>query len=132
ACSFNLVLGYGGLLSFGHTAFFGAAAYATAHAVKIWGLTPELGIVFGTAVAAVLGWLFGVVSVRRQGIYLAMITMAMAQLVYFICLRAPFTHGEDGLQSVPRGHLFGLIDLNHQMTMYYFVLAVFVIGFWFV
>lgn len=128
ACSFNLVLGYGGLLSFGHAAFFGSAAYASAHAAKVWGLTPELSILFGVAVGGVLGWIFGALSVRRQGIYLAMISLALAQLVYFICLRAPFTHGEDGLQGVPRGMLFGLIDLNAQMTMYYFVFAVFLLG----
>lgn len=131
ACSFNLVLGYGGLLSFGHAAFFGSAAYATAHATKVWGLTPELGIGFGVLVGVVLGWIFGALSVRRQGIYLAMISLALAQLVYFICLRAPFTHGEDGLQGVPRGYLFGFIDLSQQMTMYYFVLAVFFLGFFF-
>ena len=129
ACSFNLVLGYGGLLSFGHAAFFGSAAYAAAHATKIWGLTPELGILFGVAVSAALGWMIGALSVRRQGIYLAMISLALAQLVYFICLRAPFTHGEDGLQGVPRGYFLGLIDLTDQMTMYFFVFGVFIVGF---
>lgn len=129
ACSFNLVLGYGGLLSFGHAAFFGSAAYATAHAVKIWGVSPELGIIFGTLVGGLLGWIFGVISVRRQGIYLAMISLALSQLVYFVCLRASFTHGEDGLQGVPRGMLFGFIDLSHQLTMYYFVFGVFILGF---
>src|SRR4051794_10038664 len=128
ACSFNLVIGYGGLLSFGHAAFFGTAAYATAYAAKSWGFTPELSILFGVLVSAALGWIFGLVCVRRQGIYLAMISLALSQLVYFICLRAPFTHGEDGLQGVPRGNVFGLIDLVPQMNMYYFVLAVFALG----
>lgn len=131
ACSFNLILGYAGLLSFGHAAFFGSAGYITAQAVKVWGVTPEIGIALGVLTGAGLGWLFGVISVRRQGIYLAMITLALSQLVYFIFLQMPFTRGEDGLQNVPRGKLFGLIDLNNEMVMYYFVFGVFLLGFWF-
>ena len=127
ACAFNLLLGYTGLLSFGHAAFFGGAAYFTAHAVKEWGVTPEIGLIIGMAGAAVLGFVIGFVAIRRQGIYFAMITLALAQMFYFFCLQAPFTHGEDGLQSVPRGHLFGLIDLSVQTNMYYTVLAAFVI-----
>jgi branched-chain amino acid transport system permease protein len=131
ACSFNLVLGYGGLLSFGHTAFFGGAAYATAHAIKVWGFPPELGILAGVAAGALLGAIFGVIAIRRQGIYLAMVTLALAQMLYFIAVQAPFTGGEDGIQSVPRGKLFGFLDLSDQMTLYYVVLAIFVIGFTF-
>jgi branched-chain amino acid transport system permease protein len=129
ACSFNLVLGYGGLLSFGHTAFFGGSAYITAHAVKVWGFPPELGILAGAATGALLGLIFGGIAIRRQGIYLAMVTMALAQMLYFLAVQAPFTGGEDGIQSVPRGMLFGFIDLKSQITMYYVVLAVFIIGF---
>lgn len=129
ACAFNLLIGYVGLLSFGHAAFFGSAAYITAHAVKVWGLPPELGIVAGTAVAAVLGIVFGWLAIRRQGIYFAMITLALAQMIYFVALQARFTGGEDGIQAVPRGRLFGIFDLNDTLTMYYFVLASFLIGF---
>ena len=128
ASAFNLLLGYTGLLSFGHAAFFGGAAYFTAHAVKEWGWPPEAGILLGVAGAALLGLVMGAIAIRRQGIYFAMITLALAQMFFFFCLQAGFTHGEDGIQSVPRGHLFGLIDLNDTMNMYYFVLAVFVIG----
>jgi branched-chain amino acid transport system permease protein len=128
ACAFNLLLGYTGLLSFGHAAFFGGAAYFTAHAVKEWGLPPELGILAGVVGAGFLGALIGFFAIRRQGIYFAMITLALAQMFYFFCLQAEFTHGEDGIQSVPRGHLFGMIDLSQSTNMYYFVLAVFVIG----
>ncbi len=128
ACAFNLLLGYTGLLSFGHAAFFGGAAYFTAHAVKEWGWTPELGILLGVAGAAGLGLVMGFVAIRRQGIYFAMITLALSQMFYFFCLQAQFTRGEDGIQQVPRGHLFALIDLNVATNMYYFVLAVFVIG----
>ncbi|HXV30914.1 MAG TPA: branched-chain amino acid ABC transporter permease [Sinorhizobium sp.] len=128
ACAFNLLLGYTGLLSFGHAAFFGGAAYFTAHAVKEWGLPPELGLLVGVAGAALLGAVIGFFAIRRQGIYFAMITLALAQMFYFFCLQAEFTHGEDGIQSVPRGHLLGFIDLSQSTTMYYFVLAVFVIG----
>ncbi|HEX3522635.1 MAG TPA: branched-chain amino acid ABC transporter permease, partial [Stellaceae bacterium] len=129
ACAFNLLIGYVGLLSFGHAAFFGSAAYITAHTVKVWGLPPELGILAGVAAAAILGTVFGWLAIRRQGIYFAMITLALAQMVYFVALQVPFTGGEDGIQAVPRGRLFGAIDLNDTLTMYYFVLAVFVVGF---
>ena len=128
ACAFNLLLGYTGLLSFGHATFFGGAAYFTAHAVKVWGLNPELGILVGVVGAALLGVVVGFFAIRRQGIYFSMITLALGQMFYFFCLQAEFTHGEDGIQSVPRGHLFGFIDLGDTSNMYYFVLAVFVIG----
>jgi branched-chain amino acid transport system permease protein len=128
ASAFNLLLGYTGILSFGHAAFFGGAAYVTAHAVKVWGVTPEIGILLGMLAAAVLGLVIGYLAIRRQGIYSTMITLALAQMFFFFCLQAAFTHGEDGLQGVPRGYLFGFIDLNQPMNMYYFVLAVFVIG----
>ncbi len=128
ACAFNLLLGYTGLLSFGHAAFFGGAAYFTAHAVKEWGVTPEIGLVVGVFGAAVLGLAIGFLAIRRQGIYFAMVTLALSQMFFFFCVQAPFTHGEDGLQGVPRGHLFGVIDLGGTLTMYYFVLAVFLIG----
>lgn len=128
ASAFNLLLGYTGLLSFGHAAFFGGAAYFTAHAVKVWGWSPEAGILLGVLGAAVLGLIMGAIAIRRQGIYFAMITLALAQMFFFFCLQASFTHGEDGIQSVPRGHLFGVIDLSDTMNMYYFTLAVFIIG----
>ncbi|MCB5203666.1 branched-chain amino acid ABC transporter permease [Neorhizobium sp. T786] len=128
ACAFNLLLGYTGLLSFGHATFFGGAAYFTAHAVKEWGLTPELGVLLGVAGAAALGLIMGFVAIRRQGIYFAMITLALSQMFFFFCLQAEFTRGEDGIQQVPRGHLFGFIDLSVATNMYYFVLAVFLIG----
>ncbi|KAA1185876.1 branched-chain amino acid ABC transporter permease [Rhizobium tropici] len=128
ACAFNLLLGYAGLLSFGHATFFGGAAYFTAHAVKEWGLPPELGILIGVAGASLLGLVMGFVAIRRQGIYFAMITLALSYMFYFFCLQASFTHGEDGIQSVPRGYLFGVLDLNNSFNMYYFVLAVFLIG----
>ncbi|PWE54215.1 branched-chain amino acid ABC transporter permease [Metarhizobium album] len=128
ACAFNLLLGYTGLLSFGHATFFGGAAYFTAHAVKEWGLPVELGILVGVAGAAALGLIMGFFAIRRQGIYFAMITLALSQMFFFFCLQAGFTHGEDGIQSVPRGDLLGFIDLNSSTNMYYFVLAVFVIG----
>jgi branched-chain amino acid transport system permease protein len=129
ACAFNLLLGYTGLLSFGHAAFFGSAAYVTAHVVKVWGFPPELGILAGVLVAAAMGAAFGWLAIRRQGIYFAMITLALAQMVAFVALEAPFTGGEDGIQGVPRGHLFGVIDLGNTLTMYYFVLAMFLLGF---
>jgi branched-chain amino acid transport system permease protein len=129
ACAFNLLLGYVGLLSFGHAAFLGSAAYITAHVCKAWGFPPELGILCGVAAAAALGAVFGALAIRRQGIYFAMITLALAQMVAFYALEAPFTGGEDGIQGVPRGHLFGVFDLSHTLTMYYFVLAMFLIGF---
>jgi branched-chain amino acid transport system permease protein len=130
ACAFNLLVGYVGLLSFGHAAFFGSAAYITAHTAKVWGLPPELAILAGVAAAVGLGVVFGYLTIRRQGIYFAMITLAFAQMVYFFCVQAKFTGGEDGIQAVPRGHLFGFIDLNNTYAMYYFVLAVFLFGFW--
>lgn len=128
ASAFNLLLGFTGILSFGHAAFFGGAAYVTAHAVKVWGVTPEIGILLGMLTAAGLGLIIGYLAIRRQGIYSTMITLALAQMFFFFCLQAAFTHGEDGLQGVPRGYLFGIIDLNQQMNMYYLVLALFVIG----
>lgn len=128
ACAFNLLLGYAGLLSFGHATFFGGAAYFTAHAVKEWGLPPELGILIGVAGASLLGLVMGFVAIRRQGIYFAMITLALSYMFYFFCLQAAFTHGEDGIQSVPRGYLLGVLDLNNSFNMYYFVLAIFLIG----
>jgi branched-chain amino acid transport system permease protein len=126
ASAFNLLLGYVGLLSFGHAAFFGFAAYVTGYSVKAWGLTPEIGIILGALSAAALGLVFGGLAIRRQGIYFAMVTLALAQMLYFFCLQAPFTHGEDGIQAIPRGYLFGIIDLSNSLTMYYFVLAVFI------
>jgi branched-chain amino acid transport system permease protein len=150
ACAFNLLIGYGGLLSFGHALFFGWASYVAAHMAKIgvislpypagwrlWGwlviplppLSPELAILFGTAVAALLGLAAGWLAIRRQGIYFAMITLALAQMAFFFALQAKFTGGEDGIQAVPRGRLFGLIDLNNQLAMYAFVAVVFLAGF---
>jgi len=125
ACAFNLLLGFTGLLSFGHAAFFGGAAYVTGWLVKALGWTPELGLLAGIATGAFLGLVFGFVAIRRQGIYFAMITLALAQIIYFICLQAPFTGGEDGLQGIPRGALFGVISLADDNTMYYVVLAIF-------
>jgi branched-chain amino acid transport system permease protein len=124
ACAFNLLIGYVGLVSFGHALYFGWASYLAAYAAKTWHLQPELAILTGTATAAVLGVIAGGVAIRRQGIYFAMITLALAQMMYFFALRAPFTGGEDGIQSVPRGRLFGYFDLSNEMTMYYFVLVV--------
>jgi branched-chain amino acid transport system permease protein len=129
ACSFNLLLGYAGLLSFGHALFFGSAGYIAAHAAKVWGWPPELAILGGALGGAALGLLVGAVAIRRQGIYFAMITLALAQMFYFLCLRAPFTGGEDGIQDVPRGMLFHFLDLSHMMTMYYVVAAIFLLGF---
>jgi branched-chain amino acid transport system permease protein len=129
ACAFNLLIGYAGLLSFGHAAFFGMAAYAVGHSAKVWGWPPELAILFGVAVAALLGFGFGLLAIRRQGIYFAMVTLALAQMVYFFCLQAPFTHGEDGIQAIPRGRLFGLLDLHDIETIYFVVLAIFIAGF---
>jgi branched-chain amino acid transport system permease protein len=125
ACAFNLLFGFTGLLSFGHAAFFGSAAYIAGWTIRSWGLTPELGLLSGTMFAAALGLLVGAIAIRRQGIYFAMITLALAQMVYFVCLQAPFTHGEDGLQGIPRGRLLGLIPLDSDVAMYYTVLAVF-------
>jgi len=129
ACAFNLLIGYVGLISFGHALFFGWASYLTAHAAKVWGLPPELAIAAGTAVAAVLGVIAGGLAIRRQGIYFAMITLALAQMMYFFALRAKFTGGEDGIQGVPRGRLLGVFDLSNEMTMYAFVLVVVLAGF---
>jgi branched-chain amino acid transport system permease protein len=126
ACAFNLLLGYTGLLSFGHASFMGSAAYATGWLVRSAHLSPELGVMAGMLVAAALGLVVGMIAIRRQGIYFAMITLAMAQMIYFICLQMPFTGGEDGLQGVPRGRLFGLLPLDNDLVMYYVVLAVFV------
>ena len=129
ACAFNLLLGYTGLLSFGHAAFLGGSAYVTGHVLKVWHFSPELGLLAGTAVGALLGLVFGWLAIRRQGIYFAMITLALAQMMYFVALQAPFTHGEDGLQAVPRGHLFGFIDLREDLTMYYVTLVTVVVAF---
>jgi branched-chain amino acid transport system permease protein len=129
ACAFNLLIGFTGLLSFGHAMFFGFAAYVSAHAAKVWGLSPELAILSGTASAAFIGLVTGWLAVRRQGIYFAMVTLALAQMIYFICVQAPFTYAEDGIQSVPRGHLLGLIDLGDDTRMYYLVAAIFLMGF---
>lgn len=126
ASAYNLLLGYAGLVSFGHAAFLGSAGYVSAHAAKVWGLTPELAILAGTATSTLLGLAFGALAIRRQGIYFAMITLAMAQMVFFVCLQAPFTGGEDGLQGVPRGKLLGLLPLNSDLVLYFVVLAVFV------
>jgi branched-chain amino acid transport system permease protein len=129
ACAFNLLIGYVGLVSFGHALFFGWSSYLTAHAAKVWGAPPELAIVVGTAVGAVLGLIAGGLAIRRQGIYFAMVTLALAQMMYFFALRAKFTGGEDGIQGVPRGRLFGFFDLSNEMTMYAFVLIVVLAGF---
>lgn len=128
ACAFNLLLGFGGLLSFGHAAYFGGAAYVSAHAAKVWGLTPELAIILGTLSAAVLGLVIGLLAIRRLGIYFAMVTLAFAQMVYFGALQLPFTGGEDGIQNVPRGSLFGFINLASDRSLYFFVAAIFFIG----
>jgi branched-chain amino acid transport system permease protein len=129
ACAFNLLIGYGGLLSFGHAMFFGGAAYIAAHAAKVWGLSPELAVLAATAAAALLGVVAGLIAIRRQGIYFAMITLALAQMVFFFSVQAPFTGGEDGIQAVPRGRLFGLVDLAQVTNMYVFVFVIFLGGF---
>jgi len=129
ACAFNLLIGYGGLLSFGHAMFLGTAGYVSAHGLKVWGLTPELGIVLGTAAAAALAVVTGYVSIRRQGIYFSMITLALSQLLYFVYLQTPFTHGEDGIQGIPQGYLFGVLNLAKPTVLYYVVLAGFLAGF---
>jgi branched-chain amino acid transport system permease protein len=129
ACAFNLLIGYVGLLSFGHAVFLGSAGYATAHAAKVWGVGPELAILFGTATAAVLGVLIGALAIRSRGIYFANITLAFAQMIYFFCLQAKFTGGEDGIQAVPRGTLLGVLDLRQTYTIYFVVLAIFLLGF---
>ncbi len=132
ACAFNLLVGYVGLLSFGHALFFGWASYLCAHAAKRWGFPPEAAVLFGTACAAALGLIAGFLAIRRQGIYFAMITLALAQMMYFVALRAPFTGGEDGIQDVPRGRLFGLFDLSNEKAMYVFVLVTVLAGFLFI
>ena len=129
ACAFNLLLGFGGLLSFGHAMFLGTAGYVCAHAAKVWGFPPELAIATGTAAAALLGAVVGSLAIRRQGIYFAMITLAVAQMMYFFYLQTPFTHGEDGIQAVPRGQLFGVIDLSQSLAIYYMVLTIFIAAF---
>ena len=129
ASAFNLLIGFTGLLSFGHAMFFGFAAYISGHAAKVWGLTPELAVLAGTLSATVIGWVVGTLAVRRQGIYFAMVTLALSQMIYFFCVQAPFTYAEDGIQSIPRGKLFGVIDMTGDVPMYYFVLAMFLIGF---
>jgi branched-chain amino acid transport system permease protein len=129
ACAFNLLIGYTGLLSFGHAAFFGGAGYVTGHALTVLGLPFEVALVLGVLASAALGFIMGLLAIRRQGIYFAMITLALAQMVYFAALRAPFTHGEDGLQGVPRGKLLGVLDLGNDLTMYFVVLAICTAGF---
>jgi len=129
ACAFNLLIGYGGLLSFGHAMFLGTAGYCSAHALKVWGLPPELGILVGVAGAFVLSIVTGYISIRRQGIYFSMITLALSQLLYFLYLQTPFTHGEDGIQGIPQGHLFGVFDLSKPTVLYYVVLGGFLGGF---
>ena len=129
ACAFNLLIGYTGLLSFGHAAFFGGAGYVTGYALRTWGWPTELGLLAGVATGAFLGLVMGGLAIRRQGIYFTMITLALAQMVYFLALRLPFTGGEDGLQGVPRGTLLGTIDLGNDTVLYYVVLAIFIAGF---
>ncbi|WP_420475399.1 branched-chain amino acid ABC transporter permease [Noviherbaspirillum sp. ST9] len=129
ACAFNLLIGFTGLLSFGHAAFFGGAGYVAGHALKVWGMPFELGLVAGVVVAALIGLLMGSLAIRRQGIYFTMITLALAQMLFFVFLQAPFTGGEDGLQGVPRGKLLGIVDLGNDLTLYYVVLAIFIAGF---
>ena len=129
AASLNLLLGYAGLLSFGHAAFFGSSAYVTAHAMKVWGVTPEVGLLLGVATSSALGYVFGALAIRRQGIYFAMITLALAQVIYFFATQFPFTNGEDGIQGVPRGKFLGLIDLSSSTARYFFSLVVFALAF---
>lgn len=129
ACAFNLLIGYGGLLSFGHAMFLGTGGYVTAHALKVWGTPPELGILLGVIAAAMLGLVSGIVAIRRQGIYFAMITLALSQLLFFVYLQAPFTHGEDGIQGIPLGKLFGIFDLADSTNLYFVVLSIFMLGF---
>lgn len=129
ACAFNLLIGYTGLLSFGHAAFLGVAAYAAGHALKVWGVPTEVGLLVGTLAGAALGFVMGALAIRRSGIYFSMITLALAQMLYFFFLQAPFTGGEDGLQSVPRGTLLGFIDLTSDLTLYYVILGIFVLSF---
>jgi branched-chain amino acid transport system permease protein len=132
ACAFNLLIGYVGLLSFGHALYFGWASYLSAYSAKAWGFSPELAILTGTATAAVCGLIAGSLAIRRQGIYFAMITLALAQMMFFFALQAKFTGGEDGIQAVPRGYLFGVVDLRNEMAMYTVVLIIFLAGFAFI
>jgi branched-chain amino acid transport system permease protein len=132
ACAYNLLFGYVGLLAFGHAAFFGTACYVTAYTAKYWGLTPELAVLAGTAVAALFGVVFGWLAIRRAGLYFAMITLALSQIIFFVALQSPWTGREDGLQGVPRGMLFGLFDLRNTVALYAFVAGVFLIGFFIV
>lgn len=132
ACAFNLLIGFTGLLSFGHAAFFGGASYFAGHALKVWGMSTEIGILMGTVFAAVIGLIIGGLAIRRQGIYFTMITLALAQMLFFVFLQAPFTGGEDGLQSIPRGSLLGLLDLKNDIVMYYVVLAIVIAAFLFI
>jgi branched-chain amino acid transport system permease protein len=129
ACAFNLLIGYVGLLSFGHAAYFGMGGYIAGHVAKVWGLSPEVAVLAGAAVAGLQGWVFGWIAIRRQGIYFAMITLALAQMIYFVCVQAPFTGGEDGIQAIPRGSLLGTVSLASDMSMYWFVAAIFLAGF---
>jgi branched-chain amino acid transport system permease protein len=129
AASLNLLLGFAGLLSFGHAAFFGTGAYITAYVMKEWGLTPELGLICGVLCSTALGYVFGALAIRRQGIYFAMITLALAQVIYFLATQVPFTNGEDGIQGVPRGKFLGLIELSSSTHMYYFALIIFILAF---
>ena len=129
ASAFNLLIGYVGLMSFGHAAYFGMGAYVSAYAAKAWGLTPELCVLLGGVTGGLLGVVFGWLAIRRQGIYFAMITLALAQMNYFFCLQAPFTHGEDGIQQVPRGALFGVIPLDNDLAMYAFIAVIFLVFF---
>jgi branched-chain amino acid transport system permease protein len=129
ACAFNLLIGYSGLLSFGHAMFLGTAGYVTAHALKEWGTSPEIGILVGVVAAAALSVVTGLIAIRRQGIYFAMITLALSQLLFFIYLQTPFTHGEDGIQGIPQGVMFGVFDLSKSTTLYYVVLVIFLLAF---
>ena len=129
ACAFNLLIGYGGLLSFGHAMFLGTAGYVTAHALKVWGVSPELGIVLGVIAAGALSVVTGLIAIRRQGIYFAMVTLALSQLLFFVYLQTPFTHGEDGIQGIPKGMMFGILDLSKPITLYYVVLVIFLLAF---
>jgi branched-chain amino acid transport system permease protein len=130
ACAFNLLIGFTGLLSFGHAAFFGGASYIAGHALKVWGVPTELGLLLGVIFAALMGLLVGKLAIRRQGIYFTMITLALSQMLYFLWLQAGFTGGEDGLQGIPRGRLLGLVDLSNDLNLYYMVLGIFLFGFW--
>ncbi|GMG91753.1 branched-chain amino acid ABC transporter permease [Cupriavidus metallidurans] len=129
ACAFNLLIGFTGLLSFGHAAFFGGAGYAAGHAMKVWGVTPELGLIFGTLSGAAIGYVVGSLAIRRQGIYFSMITLALAQMLFFFCLQVPMTGGEDGLQGIPRGKLLGVLPLSDDLTLYYVALVIIVAAF---